>query len=249
MKNAFFSIRLVLTLLLAVAGGAASVAAADYWLAATEPSVVTNNDCGFVSAVAGNAVIRRSFMTGSESTNAHVADRINSGDELIAPHGGRIEWTSGNNMIVVLGADSQIRLDGLRSFARADGMTVMRLDVTLLKGECRVQVRLNSENPEAVAVTVNGADVLVTRGDVEVRSADGWSAAVINGDASARVRRGGVVGAPFAIAGGAVVGSGGEARATDAELAAIKARLPFSFEVLSSALPPLPAASYLLEAP
>ena len=224
--------------------------AADHWIPPADPQVVTNNDCGFVSDADGSPVIRRSFHgEGQPGIDARVADRLSSGDELVVPTGSRLEWTSGTNMIVVLGSGSRARLGGLRSFPGPDGRTVTRLDFQLLSGEARVQVRLNDNRPEAVLATLAGAEVLIRRGDVELFADAGWRSVVLTGDAFARVRRGGVAGAPFALLPGRAVGLGGEEMLSDTELAAIRRRLPFSFELMNAALPPLPSMSLELEAP
>lgn len=229
---------------------AAPLSAADHWVPPLDPAVVTNNDCGFVSAVAGSPQVRRSFHSeGDGGAEVYAADRIHSGDELSVPPGSRLEWISGNNIVVVLGENGQVRLGGLRSFADAEGRTVTRLDATLVRGEMRVQVRRNEDAPFAVLVTMNGVEVLVTRGDVEAYSNGGWHSAALAGDAAARIRRGGVAGAPFTFAEGTRIGATGQDGLGNGEAAAIKARLPFSFEQVRAALPPVPAMNSELEAP
>lgn len=226
------------------------LSAADYWVGPLDPVVVTNNDCGFVSAVTGTPVIRRSFHVGQDNASAaYVADRIHSGDELSAPISSRLEWISGNNIVIVLGESGLARLGGLRTFSDPDGRRVTRLDVTLVQGEMRVQVRRNDDNPEAVLVTMNGAEVLVTRGDIEMYSNSAWHTAALAGEGAARIRRGGVAGAPFVYAAGVLVSGNGQETLAATEAAAIKARLPFSFELARAALPPTPAMSSELEAP
>lgn len=224
--------------------------AADYWVASTDSSVVTNNDCGFISDVSGSPYIKRPFQAeGEPGVPAHVADRINSGDELIVPDGGRLEWVSGVNMVLVLGSGARARLGGLRSFTGPDGVPVTRLDVTLLSGELRVQVRLNQNHPEAVMAGLSGAEVLVRRGDIGLYSGNFWRGTALMGEAAARMRRGGVTGAPFAFVEGRVVGSAGEEPMSDADVLDLKRRMPFSFELVSAALPPIPPMSAILEAP
>lgn len=226
------------------------VRAADYWVAASDASVVTNNDCGAVSAVSGEPVVRRSFHSADEQgISATVADRINSGDEVVVPPGSRLEMTCGANVVLVLGGGGRARLGGLRNFTDPENKPVVRLDVEMLEGEMRVQVRLHEQKPMAVLIQLNGAEVLVRRGDVEVAMRDGWRAAVLSGSATARLRRSGVAGAPFVIAERRVVGSGGDEPLADVEAAAIMQRVPFLFETRSAALPPLPHASGILEAP
>lgn len=220
----------------------------DFWTHPGDPEVLTNNDCGIITAVHGIPLLRRSFMSGSDAgLEVYIADRIQSGDELVVPEGGRLEWTSGSNMVVVLGPGTKIRLEGLRSFVTGESLPTTRLDMQLLEGELRVQVRLNTHAPEAVLVGLSGADVLVTRGDIGVRNGEVWRAVAIDGEGLARQRRGNTAGAPFAFVGG--VGGDGEDMPSDADLRVIRSRLPFSFEQIRAALPPLPALSGDLEAP
>lgn len=227
------------------------VSAMDHWAASTTPGMVTNNDCGFVSSVAGYPVIRRSFQAeGSDGAIAHMADRIHSGDEIVVPPGGRLEWTSGNNIVIALGSDSRARLDGLRTFVDPDGNTILRLDIKVTQGACRAQVRLNNQRPESVLVSLNDTtEVLVLRGDVDMLVESAWRVASLSGSAQARIKRGGVVGAPFTVSEGMAVGSVGEESLDTSGMATIKRRLPFSFELTNAALPPLPALSRMLEAP
>lgn len=228
----------------------ARAAAADLWVAAADPAVVTNNDCGQIAALSGRPLIHRSFHTGEdEGTPAAIADRISSGDELIVPAGAGIEWTTGANTVAVLGSGGRVRFDGLRSFADGEGRETARLDVTVLSGELRVQLRLNEKRPEALFAALGGAEFLVTRGDVEFFADAGWRGAVLGGGASGRVRRGALPGAPFDVAEGRIVGADGESALAESETAAIKQRVPFSFESIRAALPPLPAMSAEMDAP
>lgn len=243
-KHLFLCLFLVACQVVAVstAGGA------DFWASAGDPSIITNNDCGFVSAVAGAPRIRRSFMPAGETAPIYAADRLHSGDELQAPASGRVEMISGDNIAVVAADGAHLKLDGLRNFA-VGAARVSRLDLDLAGGGARVQVRLNSQNPEAVLITAGDAEVLVRRGDVEVRADGGWRISVLSGEASARIRRGATSGAPFTVAEGTTIGGDGEEKLGESGYAAIRERLPFSFEVLNAALPPLPPMSYILEAP
>lgn len=247
MKN---TARITALLLPTLFAATVSAAAADLWVGALDPAVVTNNNCGFISAVNGAPRIRRSFHSDRDDGNeAYVADRIHSGDELEVPPGGRLEWVSGDNIVVVLGENGLARLEGLRLFADAEGRRTTRLDVQLLRGEMRVQVRRNAERPSAVLVALNGADVLITQGDVELYSNDGWRTTALAGEAAARIRRGGVAGAPFTVVPGTRVGANGPEMPEKNEEAAIKARLPFSFEQIRAALPPSPVMGADAEAP
>ncbi|MCC8108563.1 MAG: hypothetical protein LIQ30_05845 [Planctomycetes bacterium] len=135
--------------LLLLAAGAALVLvccpdgnAVDYWASPGDPAVATNNDCGYITAVHGQPQVRRSFHTeDSAGQPLSVADRISSGDELIVPTGSRLEWASGNNVVVVLGSGGRVKLGGIRSFIDPDGRQAARLDFSLLSGEVRLQVR------------------------------------------------------------------------------------------------------------
>jgi hypothetical protein len=221
-----------------------------YWKLSSDAGVITNNDCGYVSDVRGAPVIRRSFMTASDpGLAAYAADRLNTGDEIEVPADARLEMTTGKNIILVFGAGSKARLLGLRSFTGPENKLITRLDFVVERGVVRCQVRLNEENPEAALIGLNGADVLVARGDVEVFTDAGWRAAALSGSAFARLRRGGVVGAPFVFDSGRAVTGSGEDVLTADDIAGVKARMPFSFEEIRAALPPRPAVSSLLEAP
>lgn len=227
-----------------------AASAADYWVAANDAAVVTNNDCGAVSAIQGEPTIRRSFHTDDDvGIPATVADRVNTGDVVSVPFGSRLEMVTGSNIVLVFGSGCKVRLGGLRNFADADGLPVTRLDLEVLEGEMRLQVRQNVQKPMAALVQLNGAEVLVRRGDVEVALQGGWQAAVLSGDAMARLRRSGVPGAPFVIAERRTVGSRGDEPLGEDETLAIRGRVPFSFETRSAALPPLPHMSSVLEAP
>ncbi len=224
--------------------------AADPWVAATDPAVVTNNDCGRIDSLSGRPLLRRSFQEeGAPGAPASIADRISSGDELDAPPDTRVEWITGGNTIAVLGSGGRVRFDGLRSFRDETGAEATRLDVTLLAGELRVQVRRNEARPERVLVALGGAEFLVTRGDAEFFADGGWRGAVLSGEAAGRLRRGTLPGAPFRMAEGVVVGASGESRMGEGEAEAIRRRLPFSFESARAALPPEPAMSEEMEAP
>lgn len=229
---------------------ASGLAAADYWVAATDAAVVTNNDCGYVSDVADGAQIKRSFHDKDDpGMQAHAADRLNSGDEIAVPEKGRLEMISGENTILTFGPGSRAKLGGMRGFAGPGGVQTSRLDVVLHAGELRVQVRLNENNSETVLISLNGADVLVVRGDVGMFSGNAWRVAVISGDAQVRLRRGGVAGAAFSISSGEIAGPGTEERMNENDILEMKKRTPFSFELVGAALPPLPPMSTFLEAP
>lgn len=225
--------------------------AADLWVAGTNPAVISANDCGLVTAVSGAARIRRSFQTEKDAgLDANVADRVNAGDELVTDAGGRIEIAGGANNVIVIGQNARLKLNALRTFAGPSGKQVARLDMELLAGQARVQVRLNTAKPEHVFISCGGMEVLASRGDIAVAAGDVWLAAgLAEGEAVGRTRRGQVTGAPFPIEKGRLVTAGGAADLDDAAAAAMKTRLPFSFELTSVALPPMPSVRPDLEAP
>ena len=214
---------------------------ADYWASSTEPGIATSNDCGRVTSVSGKSVVRRSYMTDKDSPLAlYAADRLYSGDAIEVAADGLVEWTTGDNLIIVLGPDAAARLEGLRRFADAGGKEVARLDVQLVRGELRAQVRLNENHPESLLVGMSGGEALATRGDVAAYSNNNWRVVALKSQLAARQRRGGAVGAPFTVPDGGAAGGSGEERLDARGLVAIRDRLPFSFESKSTALPPRP---------
>ncbi len=224
--------------------------AVDYWASPGDPAVATNNDCGFISAVHGQPQVRRSFQSeDSAGQPLSVADRISSGDELIVPTGSRLEWTSGNNLVVVLGSGGRVKLGGIRSFIDPDGRQAARLDLSLLSGELRLQVRYNSERPESILALMSSGDVVVRRGDVYIFDASQWRCGVLAGTAMSRIRRGGMYGAPFAIPAGQYAGPGGQSEFLPDEQEGVRRRLPFTFELVKLARPPVPTLGFELEAP
>lgn len=245
-KHGLAAVLAVLALVFVSSGLAGAV---DFWVAATDAAVATNNDCGYIASVHGAAAIRRSFHNENETVAAHVADRVNSGDELVAPSGARIEMASGNNVILVVGSGGRARLSGLRSFLDPSGRTVTRLDLDVVSGEVRVQVRLNEQKPDAVLAGLNGADVLVRRGDAVLQSGESWRVSVVAGEVRGRNRRSGVTGAPFTLSPMQVAGGNGAENLPEQALRGIVERLPFSFESMRAALPPMPSLGWQLEAP
>lgn len=229
---------------------AQGAAAGDLWVAATDPAVVTNNDCGQIAAIRGNVRIHRFFhLEESDGIPANVADRLSSGDELIADADSRVEWITGANTIAVLGSGGRVRFDGLRTFDGAEGRKFTRLDLTLMAGELRAQVRLNENRPEAVFTALGGADFLLFRGDLALFAGTGWRGASLRGSAGARIRRGNSTGAAFVVPEGTAVDGAGESRLPEGGAEELRLRLPFSFEVARAALPPMPAMSAEDDAP
>lgn len=225
-------------------------AAVDYWTSASNPAINTNNDCGLVAAVSGKVQIRRSFQSDTDTAlPLALADRIHSGDILETPAGGRAEWTSGYNLVAVAGSNSRVRFNGLRNFIDSDGKPAVRLDLTLLSGELRVQVRLNRDQPEAVLTALTGSEVLMKRGDVCFVETGQWRSGMLAGEGWGRLIRGSTIGEPFTIAAGNLVGTAGNSALTGKDIAAIKARLPFSFELERLAKQPEPSMGDEPEAP
>lgn len=233
--------------LLFMAMPARCVGAADHWVEHGAVGVVTNNDCGSVSAVTGEVRLKRSFMQNdSDGISVHIADRVHAGDLFaIAAHGG-VEWVTGHNTIAALGPDTRAVVAGVRAFADPDGRTVSRLDVVLEQGAARVQVRLNRERPEAVLVRCANAEALVLRGDVEVETTPEWSIRVVSGEAEARVIHSGIAGAAFTIGSGAVLTAEGMAMQQNAVAMRV---VPFSYETVKAALPPRPVSGAQTDAP
>jgi hypothetical protein len=224
--------------------------AADLWVKPNDPAVVSTKDCGSVTATHGATRIHRAFQSDEEAgIDVNTADRVNSGDELITDSGGRIEMVSGGNIILVIGENSRVRILALHSFPDPAGTPVTRLDMELLSGEARAQVRLNDEAPAHLRAALAGAEVLVSRGDVALSAGSGWRASVIAGEAACRMRRGHVAGAPFTLPPRRTAGADGEAVLADAAANALRSRLPFSFELTAIALPPTPSISPEFEAP
>lgn len=229
----------------------ASLAAGDAWPSAGDSAALTNSDCGVVSSMEGAPRVRRVFMIASDPDETlYVSDRLHAGDGLNVPADGHLEWTTGHNTIVTLGPDAKARLLGLRKSAfQAKAASPARLDIELLHGEIRVEVRRNATRPEAVMVSLPGLEVLVEQGDVQVGLEGPNRVTVLDGSASVRVRRGDVPGAPFTIDAGRRLGPEGPEAAPREALESIHRELPFSFERAKAALPPLPAASAAVDAP
>lgn len=243
-NRAFFVVLLFLFVTCSV------VFCADFWVSGTDAAVVTSNDCGQISAVHGEPVVVRSFQeAGSPGIKAMLTDKIYSGDEIRVPDGGRLEVVSGSNLVVVFGGGSRVRFSGLRGFAVEGGGEASRLDLELIGGEMRVQARRNKTRPESVLIVTEGADVLVRGGDVCLRGGESWRGSVLSGEALVRMRRGVTIGAAFALAEGRGVGGSGQSDLAASVREDLVKRLPFSFELMRAALPPLPSLTYELEAP
>lgn len=222
----------------------------DFWVSGTDASVVTNNDCGFISGIHGQPVIIRSFHDASApGIRANLTDRINSGDEIRVPADSRLEVTSGSNVVAVAGAGSRVKFLGSRNFGTSESREVSRIDMELITGELRVQVRMNESRPELALVTTGSGEFLIRRGDVDVITSISWQTSVLSGDAQVRLRRGGTTGAPFTLSEGNLLGVGGQAALTSEVRERIRTRVPFSFETKRAALPPQPSVAYELEAP
>lgn len=242
-----FSVFIALVWSFLLYGG--SAVASDYWVSASESGVATNNDCGRIAFIQGRPLVHRPFHASpDDGSEIGIADRISSGDELIAPAGSRLEMVAGTNTVLTLGPGARVRVDGLRVFS-VDGAEVARLDLTLLSGEIRLQVRRNLNRPEAALIGMGGVEILATRGDVALFTNGGWRCATLKEDAAARLRRGGVAGAPFPVPADAILAGSGPSPLTPEEKSSILSRVPFSFEIATAALPPLPVLASDPEAP
>lgn len=223
---------------------------ADFWVSGTDASVVTSNDCGQISATHGLPVVVRSFQqAGSPGVKAMITDKVYSGDEVHVPDGSRLEIVSGSNVAMVFGEGSRVRFSGLRWLGASGKSGASRLDLELVAGEMRVQVRRNMTRPESVLVSAGEAQFLIKEGDVCLTNSSSWQGAVLAGEGMGRLRRGATIGAPFAIPEGTTVGEGGAGELAADSRSRFTALLPFSFELTRTALPPLPSLSYELEAP
>lgn len=221
---------------------------ADYWSRGNAAALSSKSDCGVIVAVHGSPVVRRAFHDdGGAGAPVHPADRISSGDELSAPGGSRIEMTGGNNILLVLGPGAKVRLNGVRDFVDPDGNAASRLDLEVLAGEVRVQVRANRTHPEALLASLGGCEALVRRGDVVLQA--GWRVSALTGNAFARTGGEGAFGAAFAVPERHSVDGNGEREVDAAGMAAMMGRMPFSFESLRAALPPTPLSGTYSDAP
>lgn len=211
----------------------------DYWANPGAAGVVEGSDCGQVAGISGLVEMRRSFMTDRERPlQLQVADRLQAGDDILVGPDGRLEWLFGANAVVTAAPGARVRLIGVRSFPGGSGIVVNRLDFEIIRGELRVQVRLNRVKPEAALVRLSGTETLLLRGDVAFSAAGGWRVGVLGGDAEVVLRKDG---APVSVKAGNTLSASGAVSSTAPEIAGILARLPFSFELTRLALPPLPA--------
>lgn len=227
----------------------APAAAADFWVGPSAQGVVTSNDCGFVSRVEGQPVVRRYFMNSDEQgLTIFGADRINAGDNIEVPDNAGLEIVCGNNLVFCFSGGSKVRFLGLRSFMGPDGRPLERLDVILEQGTIRAQARRN-ERREMLLVQTSGVTVLLENGDLLVNAGAGWRATNFGGLALARLRRGDVVGAPFELERGVAFANTGRKALSDAEMDELRYSLPLSFEITRAALPPRPAMDDSVEAP
>ena len=212
--------------------------AMDYWTFSDKSDGGSGTDCGRVSDISGRVEIRRSTMSDKEpSHRAMPADRLRPGDVVSVPSGGRLEWKSGNNVVVTVGSDAGVRLEGVAMADFPGGISLSRLNFELLRGEARIQVRLNETRPESVLVRSGGNEILLARGDLLANATGQWRIAVLAGGAEWRPHVGMP---PRRIGAGRTVDARGERALSASEAAALTERLPFSFELTRLALPPTP---------
>lgn len=228
----------------------ASARAADMWFSPSVKGVTTSNDCGTVSGLAGAPRIRRSYQLSSDAgVELSLSDKVYAGDEILTGPDDRVELVSGRNVLVLVGPDSSLRLFGLRVVERSATSKMSRLDVELVGGGARMQVRLNAANPELVFLRSPTMGVIVERGDCAAAVADSWRLSVLDGEAWCRLGQGGASGAPFSLEAGRELGPGGPRALTAETISEMKARMPFGHEIRRAALPPNPPPDPEAEAP
>lgn len=234
-------------LFLALAAGFSDTLATDAWSEPAETAVVVNNDCGVVSGIWGGATIKGQFMTAKERGAAvDLFDRVNAGDEIETSGNAKLEFSTGNNLVSLVGPNSKIKIIGVRTFLDSAGKPATRLVIKLLQGSLRVQARLNSENPESVMVDAGGVLVLVTRGDAFVSNDKGWKIAAMAGEVLHRTPNG----QPSGLNAGETIAQNNSVESLSGkEMAAMMTALPFSFEIRRAALPPTPPPDPSAEAP
>lgn len=221
--------------------------AADFWFEPGAAGVAAGNDCGNVSSVSGEVRLRRPFVqAGNDGSPVHLADRVHAGDAFELGPDGVVEWTTGHNILAVLGAGARATVSGLRTTVFPDGRTGSRLDIEMEKGVARVQVRLNRERPEAVLVRCANVETLILRGDVEFDASAEWSVTVLAGEAEARLLHPGSPGAVFAMGATTVLTTDGLSKRSGAPTSPA---VSFSHETIKAALPPRPVSGFSSEAP
>ncbi|MDR3210568.1 MAG: hypothetical protein LBU79_01475 [Planctomycetota bacterium] len=231
--------------------GASSLPAVDRWVDAVNPAVTSNNECGIVNGVWGNALVRKGFQDPkAPGSVVGQTDRLQAGDQVETAARSRLEFSSGNNILVLIGPTSKVKILGLRSFTNTDGVVTNRLDLQLVEGMVRFQARLNELIPECALGEAGNLGVLLTRGDVVLSGGRNPRFAVLAGNVSFRHRLGAsnwsdedsvIAGSGFAD--GAAITVAGEEAERLLEI------LPFSFEILRNALPPLPPPGPDYDAP
>lgn len=234
-------------LFLLVVFGASEVYGADLWAKTGDPMVTAVNDCGQVSRIRGRARIKRSYMAEKDAPDSLVTfDRVHAGDEIETGPDGAAEVVTGNNVLVLIGPGTKVVLRGVRLVDDGTGKQTACLDLGLLQGVVRTQVRLHQNNPEAVLVESDAVSALSTRGDMAVSTVSDWLLAVLAGSADYRTTRGG----RNSVLETGLLGKDDAFSELDGALAdSIASRLPFTYEIVRAALPPLPPPDPYAEAP
>ncbi len=229
---------------------AAAVQAADFWVDRNSGAAMIDSDSGVVTGIWGQASVRKSFMTqNSEEIPLGVFDKMQAGDIVETGREGRVEITSGNNVLLVIGPESAVRFLGLVSFFTSENAPAKRLDLQMLKGRIRLQVRLNRNYPEMALVEAGSLSVLTTRGDMSLFQDPNWRLAVLVGDVSYRNRPGGTLGPVAALQAGQTLYADNIVTLTDEEKERLATAMPFRYEIGRAALPPAPPPGPDGEAP
>jgi hypothetical protein len=232
MPGRLFALFIFVSLFAILAGIAEAL---DHWIA---PGGGSGTDCGRISDLAGKVEIRHPIMADEDPpVRAGLANRLRPGDIVSVPSGGRLEWKSGRNVVVTVGSDAGVRMEGVTTADFPGGISLNRLNFELLRGEARIQVRLNETRPESVLVRIGGNEILLIRGNLFVKATDQWHATVSDGWAEWRPHAGIP---PRRIEAGRKIDVSGDSELSVSEVAELAERLPFSFELIRLALPPTP---------
>lgn len=222
----------------------------SFWIDASDVTVATSDDAGVVSGVWGQALLKGQYMESDEQgMRIGISDRVGAGDEITTAANARVEIVTGNNLVSVIGPSSSIRILGVRGFDGGDGRKLSRLDLQILEGTVRSQVRESVSRPESVLLDLGGAQCLVTRGDAAASVGAAWRVAVLAGSVSCRIKQGGGTSAPYDVTAGRVADADGVGELSGQALADLKSILPFSYEIHRAALPPTPPPDPSVDAP
>lgn len=228
---------------------AAGLQAADLWMAANTPGVSMSNDCGNILHVSGSAWVKPAFAAAEErGARLFVSDRLNGGDTINTSGDGLVEFVTGNNILTTVGPGSIVHLGGVRTIPGDGDAMDRRFDLTVEKGEVRVQVRLNQSLPEHALVEAGPQRVLLSRGDFALSTGGVWSLAAIAGEVSYRYKGTGMD-APLTLQAGESIVAGTVGTMAGNDVEKLTALLPFSYELFRAALPPTPPPDPYDDAP